>query len=72
MEGNSHRAYFTGCLRFAVGMTFYPKEYIFLPVSILFLKKKKGANNKRQWNRTFVVKFFNITGSYVVIYICEI
>lgn len=42
MVGNSHRAYFTGCLRFALGMTFYPKEYIFLPVSILFLKKKKA------------------------------
>lgn len=59
MVGNSHRAYFTGCLRFALGMTFYPKERIFfLPVSI-FIFKKKCANNKQQLNRTFVVIFFN-------------
>lgn len=63
MVGNSHRAYFTGCLRFALGMTFYPKERIFFYL-FQFLFKKKCANNKQQLNRTFVVNFFLL--SYAV------
>lgn len=57
MVGNSHRTYFTGCLRFALGMTFYPKERIFFFYLFQFLFLKKCANNKQQLNRTFVVIF---------------
>lgn len=46
---------------------FTPKNTFFYLFQFYFWRKK-GANNKRQWNRTFVVNFFNITGSYVVIY----
>lgn len=42
MEGNSHRAYFTGCLRFALGMTFYPKEYIFFTCFNFIFEEKKA------------------------------
>lgn len=43
MEGNSHRAYFTGCLRFALGMTFYPKECIFFFTCFNFIFEEKKA-----------------------------
>lgn len=42
MEGNSHRAYFTGCLRFALGMTFYPKECIFFTCFNFIFEEKKA------------------------------
>lgn len=48
---------------------FLPQRmHFFFYLFQFYFWRKKGANNKRQWNRTFVVKFFNITGSYVVIY----